>query len=328
MSITRADFNDLIKNAKVQWKKAADEFPSVRNQIAVVASVDEATSEHSSISGLPTARRRSDGGEAYKGEPKQGFTKTFNQQEVAIEIDVTKQMRKFDKYNEIMSRIRNSSRSAQRRLELDVASLLSYAWSTSYTNLDGETVTTSVPDGLALINAAHTVNGASGTFANQLSGTHDPISPSTLESLEELFNNFLDDDGRNIPVMPDTIISGRHAPTVHEIKRIMNSELLAGTSDNDKNTFKNSYNHIIVPFLDLNADESRDSGKSRYVFLAALNDRDMNGFRVEMSQDAKLEAPDQVTETGIWQFVTTALYDFGTLRANFIAGTKGNGSAV
>lgn len=325
--ITTANFDDLVKNARVQWMKARAEFPSVRNLLANVVNVENKTSEHSGISMAMTARRRDDGDDAYVGTLKQDYTKNFTQAEIALQMDVTKQLRKFDNYEEIMKRMRLLGKGAERRIELDLAMLLSYAWSTSYTNLDGETVTTSVPDGLALIDDAHTCNGSSSDFSNEVSTTHDPISTDVLEDLEEKFNNFLDADGRNVPVLPDTIITGRHAPTVHTTKRILNSDKLQGTTDNDTNSFRD-YRHLIVPFLDLNGDETRQSTKYRYCFVAALGNKDDNGFRLEMSQDIQFETPEQVLESGIWQFLTTALYDYGTLHPRFIAGTKGTGDAV
>jgi len=328
MAISTAQFSDLTKNAMVQWEEARKEFNSVRQSLYNIINVSEKTSEYSNISSTPTARRRSEGDDAYKGTLKQGYTKNFSQSEIALQVDVTKQLRMFDKYDEIMKRMRQMGRSAERRMELDAASLLSYAWATSYTNLDGETVTTSTPDGLSLINPSHTANGSSNTFSNEISSTHKPISVDVLEELEELGNNFIDEaDGRSMPANFDSIITGRHAPTVHTVKRILLSDRLQGTADNDKNDFY-MYNHIIVPFLDLDADETRNSDKARYCFLASLGNMDDNGFVIEQSQGIQFEAPEQVFESSTWQYMTTALYDFGTIRAGFLAATKGDGSAV
>lgn len=325
-----SDFLDLSKNAKVNWQMARDEFGSVRQMLSNIKNVSERTSEYSDIGAGETARRRDDGDDAYKGTLKQGYTKNFTQAEIALQVDVTKQMRKFDKYDEIMKRMRRMGKNTERRMEMDIASLLSYAWSTSYTNIDGETVATTTPDGLALISTAHTANGSSNTFSNEISTTHDAISVDTLEALEEKGNSFIDQaDGRLVPTMFDTIITGRHAPTVHTVRRILGSEKLQGTTDNDMNDLKNQYNHLIVPFIDLNAQtEARDTTKSQYCFLAALKSKDENGFMIEMSQDIQFETPEQVFESGTWQYQTTALYDFGTLFANFITGTKGDSSAV
>lgn len=327
--ITTASFNDLVKNAYVSWAKAREEFPSVRSQLAVIKSVTEKTSEHSSLSMLPTARRRDDGGDAFKGSLKQGYRKNFNQKEIALQVDVTKQMRMFDKYDEIFSKMRMMGKSAERRVELDIASLLSYAWSSSYTNIDGETVTTTTPDGNTLIYTAHACNGSTSTYSNSIATTHSPFDQNVLEKLEELFNNFLDEsDGRIVPVMPDTIITGRHAPTVHAVKRVLNSEFYTENANHSSNTVKN-YKHLVVPFIDMNAQtEARDANKLRYCFLAALGDKDANKFLIEESQAVRFEAPEQVFESSVWQFLTTGLYDFGTLGANFIAGTKGDGTGV
>jgi phage major head subunit gpT-like protein len=330
MPLTTGQFNDLVSNSIIQWEQARKEFPSVRQELATIVPSATKTNVFSSLSTVKTARRRDEGDDAYKSDLTQGYSKTFTQAEIALQVDVTKQLRMFDKYDEIMRRMREMARSAERRVELDIASLLSFAWSSTYANLDGETVTVTTPDGLSLINTAHTANGSSNTFSNEISTTHDAISPDTLEALEEKFNSFIDDtDGRRVPCRPDTIITGEHAPTVHTVRRMLNSELLAGTANNDTNTFKSAYKHLIVPFIDMtHSTEARNSSKIRYCFVAKLQDKDYNGFRLEVSQDMKFEAPEQVFESSTWEFLTTMLYDFGTTKANFIAGTKGDGTAV
>ena len=203
------------------------------------------------------------------------------------------------------------------------------------TRTDGETITVSTPDGVSLINPTHTCNGSSNTFSNEISTTHTPIATDVFEALEEKFNGFLDQaDGRNVPVIPDTVITGRHAPTVHMVKRILHSDKLQGTTDNDKNTLKTNsagtdYRHIVVPMLDFNCQtEQRDSDKHRYCFLASLGGEEERGIVAEVSQDIRFEPPEQVFESSTWEFMSTGLYDFGVLFANFIAGTKGDGNAV
>jgi len=329
--ITVNQFLDLSKNAKVQWAEARPEFPIVRNLVALIKPVTQRTSEYSNIGMGDTARRRNDGDDAWKGTLKQGYTKNFTQAEIAYQVDVTKQLRKFDKYDEIMKRMRLMKRNAERRYEMDVAGYFSYAWSSSYTNIDGETVSTTTPDGNTLIYSAHTCNGSSNTYSNEISTTHSPIDPDVLEALEEKFNGFLDEaDGRGIPVIPNAIITGRHAPTRHMVSRILNpvQGFKPGTANNDANDFQD-YKHIVVPYLDWNLQtEQRDSNKYRYCFLARVQDQDNPGLIVEESQGIEFEAPEQVFESSVWQFLTTALYDHGTVAANWIAGTKGDGSSV
>jgi len=329
--INVAQFLDLSKNARVRWAKARDEFQTVRQQLFNIKSVTDRTSEYSDMGTGDTARRRDDGDDAWKGTLKQGYTTNFTQQEIALQVDVTKQLRMFDKTDEIMKRMRRMGKNSERRMEMDAAAYLSYAWSSSFTNIDGETVATTSPDGNTLIYTDHTANGSSEVYSNEISTTHTPIDDDVLEALMEKFNNFIDEsDGRNIPVDPTHIITGRHAPTVYQVMRLINpvDDKRAFTSNNDRSGYSH-LQHLIVPFMDLNmSTEARDADKARYCFLAALGDEDENGFMMEVSQDIMFEAPEQVFESGIWEFQTNALYDTGITRANFIAGTKGDGNAV
>jgi len=327
--ITVQMFNDLVKNAFVAWSKARAEFPSVRNQLAVIESTQERSPEFSRMSSVQTARERTDGDDAWKGSLKQSYKKTFTQTEIALQYDVTYQTRLFDKYAEIMRAVRENGRGAERRMEFDLAAFLYHAWDSSYTNIDGKTVTTAAPDGTALIYTLHTCNGSSNTFSNEIGTTHSPIDQDVLEKLEEKFNGMLDDaDGRNIPIMPDTIITGRHAPTVHVVKRILNSEFYTENANHSANTVKN-YQHLIVPFLDVNPQtEARNSSMSRYCFLAALKNKDENGLRMVKALDVQFVPPEQVLESGVWSFLTHAVYDTGLTSANWIVGTKGTGVAV
>jgi hypothetical protein len=73
--------------------------------------------------------------------------------------------------------------------------------------------------------------------------------------------------------------------------------------------------------------EARDSTKLKFCFVGALNASD-NKFLIEESQPIQLEAPATWDEVSTSSFLSTALYDFGTLGANFIAGTKGDTSAA
>lgn len=330
MAITLREFDDLAKNALVKWRDTPAEYEEVRNKLYTVVDTSVETSEHSSISALPTARRRDDGDDAFKGTALQGYTINYRQEEIALEVDITKHMRKFDKYDEINKLVRGNKRSTIRRIEQDVAAPLSYAWSTSYTNLDGETVQTTAPDGLALIDNAHTPNGTSDTYSNELTGNHAQISQTTLENLLELGNGFLDEaDGRSVPGVFNTIITGMHTPTKHEVKRILMSIQAPGSDLNDVNVNKGDFNHLIVPYMDFtSATETRDADKAKYCFVANIGDADINGFRLEVSEQPKLETPSEVFESSIWQFMSTGMYDRGTLTANFIAGTKGTGATV
>jgi len=339
MVITLSDYPDVVNNINVEWNKATTEFDVVRDKLAVVKHGDTRyITDHSHFSSVQTARRRTDGGNAQKTDVKQGYRVTLTKDEIGMEIDVTKRMRRYDGMGAIMNEVRKIRDGAQRRCELDITSLVNNAWSSSYTNLDGESVTTTAPDGNPLMYSAHTSRGSSNTYNNQVGSvgaTHDPFSPTVLEALEEAGNRLNDEaDGRNVPTQFDTIITGRHAPTVNAVERTLNSLMYPGSSTADtnraNNNLKGRYQHLILPFLDIDpATEGVDSSKYRYTFLANLRNEDRNGFYMTFSQDVMLdEGESQITESGIWQWVVTADYAFGLTASNFVVGTKGDGTVI
>ena len=324
--ITTAQLSDLTTNTLYDFPNVEPEFEYVRDRLAKKSTTSRKVDQVTSISSVQTARRRNEGDSSYTTSLKQGYKTTFTQQGIAEMLEVTKEMRMYDQYDEIMTRVRSLRLGGERRMEMDVALYYYNAWATSVINIDGETVATTSPDGNALIYSAHTSNGSSTTYSNQIDTTHDPIDPSVLERLAQLGNQFIDEsDGRRIPVMFDTIVTSDHEPTQHAVARILNSQLLAGTANNDTNTFKSRYVHLSVKMITTNpSTEAYDTSRDKYVFVAALKNKDRNGLSMIVSQDLKLDAAENVTETGSWQFPVSAHYDTGLTKANFVAGTKGD----
>jgi len=328
--ITSADLPALTDNVRREFTDAPPEFTPVRQQYLDVQSTKYKVETESNNGEVETAARWVDGGQIDPSAIKPGFDKEYNQGAVAKKITVSWQMRQFDTiYGEIAKRTRGIKKAAVRRMEMDGAASMSYAWSTSYENRDGETVDVSGADGSAFITASHTTNTGGVTWSNQLTGNHSPIGETTLENLAAKFNGFVDEaDGRAVPRMGTDIISSDHAPTCFEIARLLKSNQQSGTDNNDINVHKGQYNHIKVPYIRFDhATEQWDTDKDRYVFLCNLQ-KDVNGFIWKEKVALDVFAPERVNDNEDWQYSVAAMYDFGLIRSNFGTGTKGDGSAV
>ena len=72
--ILTTSFNDVVKNARVQWRTGFDEVKPVARQMYDVRNVSEMTSEHSSFSGYGFAKRKQEGQAYTYGNIKQGYT--------------------------------------------------------------------------------------------------------------------------------------------------------------------------------------------------------------------------------------------------------------
>ena len=71
--ILTTSFNDVVKNARVQWREGYNEVKPVARSLYDVRNVSEMTSEHSSFSGYGFAKRKHEGSSYTYGNIKQGY---------------------------------------------------------------------------------------------------------------------------------------------------------------------------------------------------------------------------------------------------------------
>lgn len=190
------------------------------------------------------------------------------------------------------------------RIELDMANFIGYGNASSYTDMDGFTVDTTTGDGLSLFNTLHTLKNSAVTYSNIITGAPS-FSESALEDAEDYFNyNVLDNFGQRLSMSPNTIITTRKAAMVNRVRRLLGSmspEAIEGSANSNsgvKNTYRDSYTHIIVEF-DVDAKNVTNSAKSFWWMLAALGQNPDTSFQayycswmspttapVEIDQDA------------------------------------------
>lgn len=337
--ITLKTYPLLAQNIKLEFEKTKSEFPSVREQLAIVqhGMNDMPVSDHTKFSNVSTADDLDDAGNAKVGEYKQGFRVTLNKYGVGNLVEVSKQTRLYQNAQQkVMEMVRGQVLGTERRIELDLAAHLFYAWASSYTR-KGKTVSVAGPDGNPLMYSAHSCNGSTNTYNNQVDAvgaTHTAISTQTLEKLVNAGNNSLNEsDGKNFPFHANTIITAQNSIASFEVARILSSLLYPSASttsqNNANNPLKGLYQHLVVPYLDFDpATETRDTTKSNYCFVAQLGDVDNTGFRMEFAQDPMVNPQGTITESGVWQWMVDAYYSVGLTASNFIVGTKGDNTLI
>lgn len=265
------------------------------------------------------ARRKREGEAAKKAQVGIGYNVTATKKRIAFEIDITQEMRDENRYAEVGSLITSLTHFCPQRIELDATHLLTFASATSYTDMDGDSITISVGDTLALASAVHTLTFSSSTYSNRVSG--DPVfSRGGLESAEALATtNVVSNFNERRVINFNAIISGDDPNTVNSIKQFLNS-----TSDVDAaqsgvmNVYRGKYRHVVLPYLATTATGARDSAKERYWFLAAIG-QGTNGWQAYYTEwEAPHMKSQSVSDTGanhdysrdIWTFGTRAGYSF------------------
>lgn len=220
-----------------------------------------------------------EGDDATKANVGVGYTMTFTVRRFAKEIDVTWEERRFNKYPEVMGKLLSLTQFCPQRMELDLTHRFTFATSTSYTDMDGESVTISVGDTKALCATDHTLKFSSTTYRNRVSG--DPVfSQGGLEAAEELavtniYNNF----GQRRVKLFNTIITGDDPNTVNTVKQVLQSTAdIDAAQSGVKNVYAGKYRHVILPYLATTATGAHDSTKKKWWFLAATG-QGVNGWQ-------------------------------------------------
>lgn len=270
-TITFPEMTDLIRKS---WAKTQQMIKPMAKQLYIVDDIAKGngnTKRYDEIDTETYARLKRQGEAVAKASVGVGYNVTMTKKRIGLEIDVTQEMRDENRYPEIGALITSLTHFCPQREELDATHRLTFGTATSYTDMDGETVSTVGGDGLAIFSTVHTLKFSSLTWSNRVTG--DPIfSRGALEAAELLTTtDILSNFGERRVINFNTIVTGNDPNTVNSVKQFLNS-----TSDVDQNNpgvmnvYQNKYRHLVLAQMATTATGANDSTKRRYWFLAAL----------------------------------------------------------
>lgn len=280
------------------------------------------TSEHSQIDGPGFARRKAQGQRYAVGSPVQGYSLLLTQARIGFMESVTWEMRKFDKYREIDKVMRRLGETTAQRMELDLTHQFTFGMSaSSYTNMDGETVSTTSSDGVQLFSASHTMKGASGNISNLIT---NKFGKTGLQNAETKFTLMKNNAGVKVIVKPDTIITSDDPQTMNDVAEFLKSTERPDTGNRATNVYKAKYKHLVLPYLATDATGAQNSSIAGYWMLADVAHTDAI---LEISENPTFTAPkiggngeDFLTDD--WSFKSSATYDYGIADFKWIIGSN------
>ena len=219
------------------------------------------------------ARYKIEGGDASKVAVIKGWTKTATMRRFAAEIDLTHEMSKFATSDaNIVNKMTSLSKYCPQRQALDLTHRFSFATSTSYTDMDGETIDVSMGSSTstALVDSTQDLTGSSSTYSTVITGT-PAFSKGAFQIAKERANtqivsNFNERRQYNFRY----IVTGDDPSTVDEVEILMKSKT-DPTQNNSGvvNTYMNGFVHIILPRLATTATGAYDSTKAKWWFYVA-----------------------------------------------------------
>jgi len=203
-----------------------------------------------------------------------GFYKEIEAYRVGSQLNISYEMRKAPRFR-LGDAVKRFVESVPNRLELDRQHNLSFIAATSYVNMDGRTVDVSGGDGLAGASAVHTLAHSTVTWSN-IVPTAPLLSVTSLEAAEKLaVTDILDNYGFPVMMNFSHLIVSRQDPNTERTAReiLRSTSLVTQSNPGVTNTFKTKYELLVLSRVATDALGRTDSTKSKFWFLAALEDR-------------------------------------------------------
>lgn len=270
------------------------------------------------------------GNQASRAKVQLGYNKQVSVRRTAQDIGITFEMRRFNKYPDVVRRLTNLAQMPENRLELDLSHRIGFGTATSYVNKDGATIDISVGDGLALFSTVHTLTGSSTTYRNRLAG-NPQISKGALEGMERLvaeetLNNF----GEKVVVPFDILWTTDDPASVNTALEYLNSVAAPDYANSGvSNVYKAKYKHVKLPLVATTAAGAADATKRRYWGIASSSISDAH---LAIWEAPHLKAPSDLNageefSTDDWNFGVRAGWGIGIVTGRWIKMSDGTGSA-
>ena len=336
MELNISTLSDFVRNAEILWQVGLDSVPQIARNSGLFKEVEIPhltgnTREFSEIDLEEYATKKGESDQSGRARVQQGYTVIGTLYRVSKDIGISYEMRTQGKYERIKSRLTNLGKLVPNRMDLDMSHRITFGTATSYTDLDGESVTISVGDTLSLFNTAHTLRASATTFRNILAN-NPKLSRGALEGMEQLrventFNQF----GEKMSMPANILYTTDDPNTVNTAL-----ELLRSRSNPDQNnpavinTYSGKYRHVILPRVATTAVGGVDTAKASFWGLASS---EMSTAYLGVHEEARLKSPpadgksNEEFATDDWNFGTRGGWMIAIVSAGWISHSAGDASA-
>jgi len=334
MELNTVTLSDFVKLANVLWLKGYTSVPQAMRSSGLfkeqpIPMNSGNTREFTEIDGQEYARTKGESDQAVRAAVQQGYSKTMTMKRVALDIGISYEMRTQNKYPEVTARLTNLGKQVANRMDLDMAHRITFAASTSYVDMDGITVDTTVGDTLALASTVHTVRGSASTYRN-IVASNPRLSKGALEAIERLVvEETINQFGEKMTMTFDILWTTDDPNTVNTAKEYLQSTAdVEGANANVKNVYLSKYRHVVLPRVATTAAGAVDSTKRYYWGLASS---DNSSAYLGIWEEPHLKTPANLNAgedfaTDDWNFGARGGYGICVAGATWFKISKGDAS--
>lgn len=331
-TVSQSVFTQL---ANVIFEKAMQDVPQTARMsgLYMVQNVPENTGnirQYTEIDLNQYAKRKDEGDQAKRAKTQQGYTKNLTSYRIALDQGITYEMRTQNKYQDVIRRLTNLAQQAVNRMELDLQQRITFASATSYVDMDGATVDTTVGDTLALASTVHTVKGSSTTFRNILAN-NPQFSRGSIEGMELLVvEQTVNQFGEKMVVPFDILWSTDDPVTCNTIAEYLRSTASPDSANSGVvNVYKGKYRHVVLPLVPTDANGFVDTTKRKYWGLASSL---YTTAHLDVWEEPHLKAPaagnnGEDFSTDNWSYGVRSGYGIAIVNAAWFRISYGDGTA-
>lgn len=336
MELNTITLSDFVALAKTIWMKSKGSLIQHARSSGLfvedpVPQNSGNTRQYSEIDLEEYAKVKGQSDQAARAKVQQGYNKTLTLYRVAVDIGISYEMRSQNKYVDVTRRLTNLGGLAENRMDLDLTHRLTFGTATSYTDMDGRTVDTTVGDEvLALFGTAHTLRGSATTFRNRLAN-NPQLSKGALEGMERLVvEETYNQHGEKVSVPFDILWTSDDPNTVNVAREYLQSTAAVEAVNNGVvNVYKGKYKHVILPRLATNATGGVNADKRRYWGLASSM---MSSAYLAVHEAPRLKVPSNLNageefSTDDWNFGVRAGYGIAIVSGAWVKFSSGDGTA-
>ncbi len=335
MELNTVTLSDFTKLAGVIWIKALASLPNFSRESGMwnVIRIPEQsgnTREFSHIDSNEYLRLKTESDQASRAQIQQGFTVTMTHRRMAENIGISYEMRTQNKYPEVVRRITSGARKGPNKIDLDLTHRITFGTATSYTDMDGVSISTSVGDALSLFNTAHTLRGTSTTFRNRVAG-NARLSKGALEGVERMaVENSFNQLGEKVVVPLDILWTTDDPQDINTAREYLRSVAAPDFANSGvTNVYQAKYRHVTLPRLATDANGAPDTTKRHFWGLASsMKTSAYLGMWEEprmIAPSANSNAEDVLTDD--WEFRVRAGYGVAVVDAAWIFFSSGDDAA-
>lgn len=275
--ISLSDLTDLIRR---NWTVMKDMLPRRAKSLfnsQFVGAGQGSSKRIEEFDGQTFASYKAEGTNSQKAFVGAGYSTDMVARTFSKEIEITVEMRNDNRYAQIGQLITDLSSFCENRQDLDLTHRLTFATSSTYVDMDGETITITMGDGNPLAYATHSLAFSATTYSTRVSGdpafSQGSYEAALLLGTTQTYNNF----GEQRMLDWNTIVTGTDPGTVRTVQQMLNSMAdIDAVQAGIVNVYKNNKRHIELPYYASTASGAYDSTKRRWWSLIAVG---MNGWQ-------------------------------------------------